>query len=240
MNRPLGLPPIIKVNEIAGGMSSYINVLTGKLTKTVIKRSTEIASLSRTDTEYIVQDSQGETHIFDHLIVTTGPYEASTLLKSLPWAEKTCNELNRIEVFKTIIAVHEDPRLMPANRDHWSVVNTRYDARHSSNTVWKKWRSKRPIFRSWVTYDAEMPDKLHVTRTYYHPKINGNYYRAQRNLVQLQGINNLWLAGLYMHDIDCHESALMSAVNIAMKLDPQSENLQKLMASPITKKDGNQ
>jgi uncharacterized protein len=118
---------------------------------------------------------------------------------------------------------------MPANAEHWSVVNTRYEANHSSNTIWKPWHSKRPIFRSWVTYDAELPSDLHVVRTYNHPKVNLNYFRAQRNLIAQQGENNLWLAGLYMHDIDCHESALMSAVNIALALDPQSINLGRLL-----------
>jgi predicted NAD/FAD-binding protein len=81
-----------------------------------------------------------------------------------------------------------------------------------------------------VTYDDALPDRLYLVRTYQHPKVNLNYYRAQRNLIPQQGEDNLWLAGLYMHDIDCHESALMSAVNIARRLAPESGNLQRLMS----------
>jgi uncharacterized protein len=118
---------------------------------------------------------------------------------------------------------------MPPNPDHWSVINTRFDTTHSSNTIYKKWRSKRPIFRSWVTYDAEMPSPLYHLRIYDHPKVNGDYFLAQKNLQPQQGEDNLWLAGLYMYDIDCHESALLSAVKVVQKLDPQSENLRLLM-----------
>ncbi len=81
-----------------------------------------------------------------------------------------------------------------------------------------------------------MPTALYHIRTYDHLKITLDHFRAQRSLVALQGENNfkekkknIWLAGLYMHDIDCHESAIMSAVNIAQVLDPQSENLRLLM-----------
>ncbi|MHB8626784.1 MAG: FAD-dependent oxidoreductase [Aggregatilineales bacterium] len=228
-NRPTGFPAIIYVNEVIGGMRAYVKALTDHLTQTQIKMCADITHIVRSETRYTVYDANSGSYEFDHLIVATSACEASALLQSLNWADKTRAELDRIDYFKTIIAVHGDRRLMPANEDHWSVVNTRYTATHSSNTVWKKWKSKKPIFRSWVTYDAEMPSALYQVRTYDHPKVNLNYYRAQRNLVPLQGEHNLWLAGLYMHDIDCHESALMSAVKIVQKLDPQSENLRKLM-----------
>jgi len=80
-------------------------------------------------------------------------------------------------------------------------------------------------------YFSNLPfrGELQKPPTYDHLKITLDHFRAQRNLVPQQGENNLWLAGLYMHDIDCHESAIMSAVNIAQKLDPQSDNLRQLM-----------
>lgn len=229
MNRPAGFPAVIYANEVIGGMQAYIKALTVQLTRTQIKLCADISQITRDETHITLADANSGSYEFDHLIVATSAREASALLRSVDTAAKMRTELDRIDYFKTTIAVHGDRRLMPANEDHWSVVNTRYMATHSSNTVWKKWKSKKPIFRSWVTYDAEMPSPLYQVRTYDHPKVNLNYYRAQRNLAPLQGEHNLWLAGLYMHDIDCHESALMSAIKIAQKLDPQSENLQKLV-----------
>ena len=228
-SRPNNFPPTIFANEVVGGLRAYIRALTATLTQTSIQLKANLTSVERVEEQYVLRDANSGDHRFDHLIVATSASNASRLLQSLNWAEKRRADLDRIDYFKTTIAVHEDRRLMPANVDHWSVVNTRYEATHSSNTIWKKWRSKRPIFRSWVTHHKELPSALHLVRTYDHPKVNLNYYRAQRNLIPQQGENNLWLAGLYMHDIDCHESALMSAVNIARALDPQSSNLQRLM-----------
>ena len=45
------------------------------------------------------------------------------------------------------------------------------------------------------------------------------------------GRHNVWLAGMYTHDADCHESAIISAVNIARRLAPASELVGRLMAS---------
>lgn len=227
---PNNFPPTIYANEVVGGLRAYVRALSDQLTRTRIQLNANLSPVERLEEQYVLHDTNSGDHQFDHLIIATGANEASRLLQSLNWAEKRRTDLNRIDYFKTPIAVHEDHRLMPANRDHWSVINTRYEGTHSSNTIWKAWKSKRPIFRSWVTYDAELPSDLHIVRTYLHPKINLNYFRAQQNLVAQQGEHNLWLAGLYMHDIDCHESALLSAVNIAQVLDPQSSNLQRLMS----------
>lgn len=76
-----------------------------------------------------------------------------------------------------------------------------------------------------------MPESLYNLVEYQHVKINLAYYQAQKNRITMQGRSHLWLAGLYMHCIDSHESAVLSAVNIARKIDPQSVNLQQLWGS---------
>ncbi len=230
-SRPRNLLGIVYASEVAGGTRAYVNAMRAQLTQTRILMSSNITHLSHTNDKFTVHDANSGSHTFDHLIIATSAAQASSFLQPFTWAEKRHAELDRIRYFKTTIAVHSDPRFMPANPDHWSVVNTRYETTHSSNTFYKKWRSKRPIFRSWVTFDQEMPISLYHIRTYDHLKITLDHFQAQRNLIQQQGQNNLWLAGLYMHDIDCHESAIMSAVNVALKLDPQSDNLRLLMES---------
>jgi predicted NAD/FAD-binding protein len=228
-SRPTGFPPISYANEVVGGTRAYVAALAGTLMRTQVRLSADITHVTRADGQYTLLDTVSGQHRFDHLIVATGARDASRLLQGVSEAETRRAHLDRIDYFTTTIAVHEDSRLMPANRDHWSVVNTRCDAAHSQNTVWKRWKSRKPIFRSWVTYDSALPEPLHLVRTYQHPKVNLNYYRAQRSLIPLQGEHNLWLAGLYMHDIDCHESALMSAVGITQKLAPLSGNLLRLI-----------
>ncbi|MBZ0302228.1 MAG: FAD-dependent oxidoreductase [Anaerolineae bacterium] len=214
--------------EIVGGNQVYIAALAQASPRAHFKTSSDITSITHSGNVYHVQEADGSSHEFDHLIIATSPWDAHSLLAQAQGSESTRQELSRIDSFETVIAVHSDRRLMPAEEKYWSVVNLRYDGRYCQNTVWKKWKSARPIFRSWVTFDAQMPDALYTLVRYRHVKINLNYYRAQKNLIALQGHQQLWLAGLYMHDIDCHESAVVSAIHIAQKLDPHSVNLRSL------------
>lgn len=108
------------------------------------------------------------------------------------------------------------------------MVNIRYDGCHSQNTVWKRWKSRKPIFKSWITYEEKPPDPLYATATYGHPKVNAHYFRAQAGLAEIQGKNGLWLAGTYTNDIDCHESAIVSALRVAEALAPESARLRQL------------
>src|SRR5262249_53765585 len=151
------------------------------------------------------------------------------LLAHVDGAEDIRQHLSKIEYFKTTIAVHGDMRLMPAQQKHWSVVNIRYDGTNSANTVWKHWNGQKPIFKSWITHEASMPEPLYGLATYFHPKVDFSYFQAQQSLQNALGRDNLWLAGMYMYDIDCHESAIMSAISVARRLEPHSAHLRQLL-----------
>ena len=213
---------------IAGGTQAYIKKLAQSCGRTTIKTSATIRSITRSNEVYVVEEADGCCSEFDHLIVATGARDAYRLLTGLSDARAICGELSNIDTFKTVIAIHGDQRWMPAQEKNWSVVNVRYDGKHASSTVWHPTSGQRPIFRSWVTYDEELPSSLYALTTYEHAKVNPQYYQTQKHLLALQGRDNLWLAGLYMHDIDCHESAIVSAVRVAQQLAPDSKNLKKL------------
>ena len=87
--------------------------------------------LTAVSTPYVVHDADGEVREFDHLIVATPALEARDLLAPLEGTEALRRELARFEYFKTLIAIHGDRRLMPADEEDWSVVNIRHDGQHS-------------------------------------------------------------------------------------------------------------
>jgi predicted NAD/FAD-binding protein len=123
---------------------------------------------------------------------------------------------------------------MPSDEKRWSVINIRHDGVHSAMTVWKPWKSATArVFKSWVTYEPRLPEPLYFTATYDHLKVDLNHFRSQRALAPLQGRNNLWVAGAYTHDVDSHESAIVSAVRIARSLAPESANMRRLIAREL-------
>jgi predicted NAD/FAD-binding protein len=168
MHQPAGLAPFYWL-DIVEGMQTYIQTLANSLTQTSIQLNTEIISIKRQGNEYQLVDREGHDWIFDEVVFATNAYEASQILSDLDGAEPIRAQLNKIEYFKTSIAIHGDERLMPADKKAWSVVNIRYDGQHSSNSIWKYWRiNNRPIFKSWVTYEKELPQPLYALRTYWH------------------------------------------------------------------------
>jgi len=220
-------------NEIVGGTRAYVQALSSALTKTRIAQPAEICGICRSGGCYVVRLAGGGSFEFEQLVVATNAYQARALLARLDGVEEAQRELSRIEYFKTRIAIHGDQRWMPAARKHWSVLNIRCDSASPAGTICKPWKSET-VFRSWVTHSGPLPEPVYALHSYYHPKVTPEYFEAQRALARAQGRRNLWFAGMYTQDIDCHESAIRSAVNVAEQLEPRSANLALLAGTRST------
>jgi predicted NAD/FAD-binding protein len=229
-----GLSPA-SMTDVVGGTQTYVKALAQRLAPGTVKRPAAVSSIRHPGESFLIQTEDGAQYECDELILATNAREAARLLSEVDGAGPAREALGQIQYFQTTIAVHGDARLMPANRQHWSVVNTRYDGRHSANTVWKGWRSRQPIFKSWVTYEARRPEPLYGVVTFDHPSVTASYFEAQKQLAGRQGQNRVWLAGMYMHDVDCHESAILSAVQVAQKLAPHAARLEQLLGPNETK-----
>ena len=214
-------------SEIPGGMRVYIDALARDLTRTRIRLDSEIQGVTRRGELFDVEQQDGEVHTFDRLVLACNPRRAAALIDGLTGHEAERGQLRRIETFDTKIAIHGDRRLMPRDEASWSVVNARWDGAHSSLTVWDP-RRGLPVFKSWITSDTDLPDPLYAVAAYEHGMITPAYFDAQSRLKSLNGRDGLWLAGLSMHDVDSHESAVRSAVAVARSLAPDSWRLRLL------------
>jgi predicted NAD/FAD-binding protein len=218
--------------DIAGGTRVYIQRLAKSLQRTTVRTATEVRSICRTPTGYEIADSTGNIALADHVIMATNAYEAASILKEVRTAEPAVKQLKRFEYFRTEIAIHGDRRWMPPDARDWSVFNLRHEGRYTHATVWKPWRTTGlPVFKSWVTFKDEPPETLYAQASYWHGRITPEYFAAQRALAELQGEHQLWFAGVYTHDVDCHESAILSAVKVARRLAPESSRLAQLGAA---------
>ena len=221
-------------NEIPGGMQTYVNALTNQLQNTKIFTQCAISNIQKNNDIFTIETSQGIIEC-DHLVVATNAQIASSLLKNIPLFKSVQDALNKIEYFIAHIAIHGDKRLLPQNPADWSAANIAYNNTHSALTISKPWMQEVPLFRSWITYNVWtaapkiLPEPLFAVRTYHHPKVTPTYFETQKSVAQLQGKNNLWIAGFYTHDTDSHNSAIVSAINIAKKLAPQSARLHTLI-----------
>lgn len=221
-------------NEIKGGMSIYIHALAARLRHTTIHTESHITNITFAQGVYTIYNNNQPVVCVDHLIIATGENEAAELLKTVPHAAQLVAILNTIEFFHTTIAIHGDRRLMPAQEADWSIANILYDGKNSALTICKPHMREFPLFRSWITYNLGLPESnplpepLYALKYFYHSKVNKAYFDMQKNIAPLQGKNNLWLAGFYTAGPDSHNSAIVSAMNIARHLAPASERLAAL------------
>jgi len=215
-------------NEIPGGVSSYIAALVGQIKRSTLKTASGIATIDYDGTQYTLTDDNGNKYSVDHLIVATNAYEAHDLLKNIPEIKQVSSLLNKVEYIHATIAIHGDVRFMPKNKADWSIANVWYDGKNSTLTTHKPWRSEIPLFRSWLMPGFPMPEPVYSVDSYYHAEITPAYFQVQKELAPLQGQHNLWVAGLYTHDIDSHENALVSTLKVAKKIAPQSRRCKLL------------
>lgn len=227
LQRPTGLAPFLW-SEVEGGTRTYVEAMTRELTQTTIALGADIAGVARMDGEWLIED-RGTVHRFDQVVLATDARSAGELLAGVNQIRAVRDVLRGIRYAETRIAVHGDRRLMPRNPRDWSVLNVRFDPPWSAATMWKAWTA-RDVFRSWVTREPHLPEPLYALRTYQHVLPDPGYFRAQRALAALQGRDGLWLAGVYTHDVDSHESAIASAVSVARRLARDAPNLRRLVA----------
>ncbi|MEU1971953.1 FAD-dependent oxidoreductase [Microbacterium sp. NPDC019599] len=218
-------PP--KQLEIEGGMRTYVDALARSLTRAAIRTRARVDAVTRDGEAFTIRDSTGSTFEVDRLVIATGARQALALVEPLDGLDDVAAQLRRFRYFDTTIAVHGDRRLMPPSESAWSVVNARWDGRHSQLSIWNPERGL-PVFRSWVTYEERMPEPLYATAGYEHLLVTTEHFDAQARLHRLQGRAGVWLAGLYTDDADSHESAVHSAVTIARELAPDSPRLRLL------------
>lgn len=220
-------------NEIPGGMSSYVKAITQELKKTDVIINCAIQKITQDNKQFNVHTQNGITSC-DHLVLATNAQIASELLNTIPSFKPVQDALNNIEYFTAHIAVHGDARLMPQDPADWSAANIAFDNTHSALSISKPWMQQVRLFRSWITYNVWndspeiIPQPLYALRTFRHPKVTPAYFETQKTIAHLQGKNNLWIAGFYTHDTDSHNSAIVSAINIAKKLAPHSSRLMQL------------
>lgn len=225
-NLPRGITPPDQ-SEIPGGLRVYVDALVGSLERARVHTAAPVEAITRDADGSLLVQASGVRHPFDHLVLACDALTAHDLLAPLPELTEVTQQLARFEYFDTTIAIHGDRRLMPRDEAAWSVVNVRTDGAHSSLSIWSPSRGI-PVFKSWVTYDDELPQPLYATATYRHGLIDTTYFEAQRRLRPLQGRHGVSLAGLHTADADSHESAILSAVAVAERLAPDSARLARL------------
>lgn len=239
---PLAIMPefpaysVLKVMRLTGskavhlgfrrGINAYIEALVAGLGQTRLRTSVPVFRVGRDGDRRVVECRDGSRHTFDTLVLATPAWVTHQLLDPTDpalaeWREAT----GRFDWFRADICLHSDTRHMPADRRHWAELNHTHEAHRAWMTEWPGRRVGAEVFRTWLPEGMEPPRALHHRVAFRHLVLTKASRDHQRSLAALQGQHGFHVAGMYVTDVDNHESSVNSAADVARALAPESTRL---------------
>ena len=113
---------------------------------------------------------------------------------------------------------------MPRNKNLWSSWNSILDNRDPNKSCVTYWLNKLQNLKTTKDYFltlnpiTEIDSKKIIKKVQFtHPFYDMKTIETQKNLSELQGVNNSWFCGSYF-GYGFHEDGLKSAINVANKL----------------------
>ena len=166
--------------------------------------------------------SLNEYFDYNKVVFATHANEALKLIQN-----PTVNEKNILSNFKYRINtayLHKDCRFMPENKNAWSSWNSVLEKEDINKNCITYWLNKLQNLKTENNYFLTLNpifqiDEKKVLRkvNFSHPFYDLESMKAQKKLIELQGLNHTWFCGSYF-GYGFHEDGLTSAVNISNRI----------------------
>ena len=204
---------------VINGACSYLDKIVALKRFAVYQHGvTEVALGEKAGHTVSLRSSDGQTHIFDHVIFACHADEAYALLKDPAFAL-----LENFTYQHNCAWLHTDPAQMPKNTLAWAAWNyasgTNDQAQRAvAVTYWmntlQPLNTKENIFVTLNPVVEPRADAVLKKIDYQHPVFDPQAIQAQAQLPSIQGLKNCWFAGAYA-GYGFHEDGLASAVRVA-------------------------
>lgn len=195
---------------VKGGCNSYIRRIHAGL-QAQAKCNAPVKALHRKENGIELIDSDGNAHLYDHVITTCGARDTTALLANSTGFDKRRAIVEGMEYYQAHVATHTDAGYMPPARHDWAVCNVRYCGKRADATIWDGWRSGQDVFDSYIDIEGPQPKGCVNVSNFWLPLEDPKFFRQQAKLASLQGDGGLWVCGDYTQDIGGHEDAVASA-----------------------------
>ena len=153
--------------------------------------------------------------------MATHPDQTLKLIKDLD--KKSTEILGKFKYQKNTVFLHSDPFAMPKIKRTWSSWN--YISNKSGNSSTTYWMNQLQdlntslnVFVSLNPFKIPKKSLTHKKIIYEHPIFNNNTNKAQIQIKDIQGKDNIFYVGAWL-GYGFHEDGISSAVKIAKSLD---------------------
>ena len=155
---------------------------------------------------------------YDKVIFATHADDALRIIHDPTGNEK--NILSKFKYKKNLAYLHHDDHFMPNRKNAWSSWNSILDKRDIKKNCITYWLNKLQNLKTDNNYFLTLnpthsinEKKIIKKIEFSHPFYDLQTIKAQKNLVELQGINNCWFCGSYF-GYGFHEDGISSAIKI--------------------------
>ncbi|MEX6633281.1 NAD(P)/FAD-dependent oxidoreductase [Hyphococcus lacteus] len=212
----LGTP--FEWKSVHGGSASYIAPMTANFRDRIIC-NTPVHSVRRLNNGVELLFEGGNRRHFDKVVFACHAPTALALLDDPSTEEQ--NVLRKFKIQPNKAVLHTDDNFMPRRKRAWASWN--YLSNFSSQqeisvTYWMNALQNLPTSTNcFVTLNPlhmPQPEKIIASFDYDHPIFDPAASKAQREIWNIQGTNNVWFAGAWM-GYGFHEDGLQAGLAVA-------------------------
>ncbi len=208
---------------VTGGSKEYVQKLTAAF-KDKIQIDCGAKTVERTTDGVRVTDTSGNTKDYDQVVFACHSDQALNLLNSPTNDESKI--LGAIKYQPNTMILHTDLSFMPKSKKAWAswvyLMEGNNENRAIALSYWmnnlQPLKTETPII---VTLNPERrpaEDTIQNEYEFEHPVFDDAAIKAQQNIDKIQGADRIWYCGAWQR-YGFHEDGLLSAVNVAKKMD---------------------
>ncbi len=180
----------------------------------------EILKIIRNKQNITILDKDNQKHIFDKLVFATHGDQVLSLLNNP--SEKELNIFKKFKYSTNAAYLHTDSSLMPNSKFAWSSWNFLSMAKKDKFTLtyWMNLLQRLPTKKNYFVTVNPFKEPSHIINktTFEHPIYSLDTLIAQKNVMQIQGLNNTYYCGSYL-GYGFHEDGIQSAAYVSKLLD---------------------
>jgi len=190
---------------------------------TIIKE--EVINIEKGEIQNIIYTKNRERS-YDYIIVAVNCHQVYPLLKNSSLHTNDIeNAFSNFLSTSNKVTVHKDSKVMAKNRHLWCSWNTQINSDGSKPITSYWFQNLQSIKNSEnVFLTLNSPDVLKntiVEYTLHHPKFDSQSEKYKRMIKNLQGENNLYFVGAYLHN-GFHEDGVNSAISVVNTINSQT------------------
>lgn len=220
------------------GMGEVLTRLLDQTSTVEVLTSAAVQTVSRDLTGFHLHCADGSDVTVDNLVFASSGPATLQLLSALPGTSAQAAALQNIEFHDAQLTLHTDPIYAPGHPIFWSFLNCAVQGAFCEATMWMAPVLAGPppitaakLWKSWTTHRLQQPQQVLHQASFKHMLPTPATISAQGQLRLTQGQDGIWFAGGYMLPYDSQETALLSALGVALGLAAGSTRVQTLKAA---------